>query len=206
MDLSNSFIIEASPEDVWRTVGDMHAVAQCLPGAEILEEDGDTYRGQVTVKAGPITMRLGGTAEVLSRDTENHRLEARIAAEDLTGQGSAQATMVASASPVERGTEVRIRTDLQLGGKIAQFGSGLISHVSGRIVKQVATRMQNLILTGSVDGKTSTTVRSGGAVPADSQRPLLTAGTWVAVDIALVGLSAVVLGWSLGRTLRRRPC
>ena len=40
---------------------------------------------------------------------------------------------------------ITIATTMQLGGKVAQFGSGLITQVSGRIVKQVAKRIGALV-------------------------------------------------------------
>lgn len=58
--------IEASPDDVWRVVGDFGGISKWLDGIEASSVDGDT---RVCTMAG------GGTLEekILERDDENRR-------------------------------------------------------------------------------------------------------------------------------------
>jgi uncharacterized protein len=204
MELTNSFDVAAAPEAVWRTVGDMRQVAACLPGAVIVSQDGDTYHGRVTIKVGPISMGLGGTATVLRRDDDERRLEVLISAEDLTGQGTVEATMVVTADPSPAGTTVSIATTMQLGGKVAQFGSGLLTQVSGRIVKQVAKRMGALVEAGGAPaGLTPSGApdAAAGTGPAVSRSRTVHVEPAVVARLAAVAVAGAIFGWSLGRSL-----
>lgn len=203
MELTNTFDVAAEPDVAWATVGDMEQVALCLPGASIESRDGDTYHGRVAIKVGPISMGMGGVATVVSRDDSARTMEVHIRAEDLTGQGTVEATMAVSAAPSPAGTAITIATTMQLGGKVAQFGAPLITQVSGRIVKQVARRMGDL-----VESRTAGPAGSGPQRPTSpgtrlAPRELLTSA--VAIQLAAVAAAGVLLGWSLGRSLRALP-
>lgn len=217
MELTNSFDVAAPPDAVWRTVGDMRQVAVCLPGAVIESQDGDTYHGRVSIKVGPISMGLGGTATVVRRDDDERLLEVCIRAEDVTGQGTVEATMLVTATPAQAGTRVSIGTTMQLGGKVAQFGSGLVTQVSGRIVKQVAKRMRALVESGGTATDDQAVADLAGATPEKFGAALGAAGAAsrrgtrlrprihpsATVQLAAVAVAGIVFGWSLGRSLAR---
>lgn len=204
MELTNTFDVAAPPDVVWQTVGDMRQVALCLPGAVIESQDGDTYQGRVAIKVGPISMGLGGTATVVHRDDDGHRMDVHIAAEDVAGQGTVEATMVVSAVPAPSGTTVAIVTTMQLGGKVAQFGSGLVTQVSGRIVKQVAKKMSALVESGGAAGATTDEIPPTAPGTVRPAAFPTTSGTWLATaaPLAAVALAGAVFGWSLGRSLQ----
>jgi uncharacterized protein len=200
MELTNTFDVAAPPDVVWQTIGDMRQVALCLPGATIESQDGDTYHGRVSIKVGPISMGLGGTATVVRRDDAGRRLEVKIQAEDVAGQGTVEATMVVSAAPAAAGTTVTIATTMQLGGKVAQFGSGLVTQISGRIVKQVAKRMGSLVESGAPSGPAG--VLTSAAPASAGLRPAARTGPGPLAQLAGVALAGVIFGWSLGRSLQ----
>lgn len=200
MELTNTFDVAAEPDIAWATVGDMEQVARCLPGASIESRDGDTYHGRVTIRVGPISMGMGGVATVVSRDDAARTMEVRIRAEDLTGQGTVEATMAVSAAPSPAGTAITIATSMQLGGKVAQFGAPLITQVSGRIVKQVARRMGELV-ESSTAGPTGP-VPHRPTPPSTGLPPRARFTSTVALELAAVAVAGVLLGWSLGRSLR----
>lgn len=200
MELTNTFDVAAEPDVAWKTVGDMEQVALCLPGATIESRDGDTYHGRVAIKVGPISMGMGGVATVVSRDDAERTMEVRIRAEDLTGQGTVEATMAVSADPSPAGTAITIATTMQLGGKVAQFGAPLITQVSGRIVKQVARRMGDLVVSRTADPTGSIPQRPTS--PSTGLAPRVRPTSAVIIQLAAVAAAGVLLGWSLGRSLR----
>lgn len=55
MQLTNSIPVKASPDDVFTLMNDVERVASCMPGAALEGQDGDTWKGSVKVKVGPIT-------------------------------------------------------------------------------------------------------------------------------------------------------
>lgn len=195
VELVNEFSVDAPVSRVWETVGDLEQVARCLPGAGIDEVDGDEYRGRVLVKVGPISLGLAGTARIVERDDSAHRMVVQGEARDRNGQGSAAARIAVSATAAGDRTDVRVVTDVDLGGRIAQFGAGMISQVSDRIVKQFVRRLNALIEAPE------------GVAPQPSQpsatTPLgLRTAPGLLPAAALVALAGAVLGWALGRALR----
>ena len=55
----------------------------------------------------------------------------RAEAKDQRGQGTAAATITSRMELVDGGTRVRVETDMQITGPVAQFGRGVMQDVSG---------------------------------------------------------------------------
>ena len=62
MDLNHEFTVSVPVDEAWRILTDVERIAPCLPGAELQEVEGDTYRGVVKVKVGPIQAQFKGQA------------------------------------------------------------------------------------------------------------------------------------------------
>lgn len=203
MELINEFSVDAPVDRVWATVGDLHQVAGCLPGAVIDSVDGDVYTGHVAIKVGPIGLGLAGTATVIERADDGHRMVVKANGRDRNGQGGADALITVTATGSGSRTDVRVVTELGLSGRIAQFGAGLINQVSGRIVKQFVRKLSALVLApGSAADPASTagTLPSG---PVDrGANPVPGRSIGAAAAAALVALAGAVFGYSLGRLLR----
>ena len=69
MELTNDFTVNAPIDTAWDTLTDVERIAPCLPGAQLTEIEGDTYRGLVKVKVGPITAQFKGQASFVEKDT-----------------------------------------------------------------------------------------------------------------------------------------
>jgi carbon monoxide dehydrogenase subunit G len=199
MRLVNEFSVEAPLETAWAALTDIPKVVACIPGAGLDDRDGDDYHASVAVKVGPVGMTLTGTATVVSRRDDTHEMVVRGHARDRRGNGSAAATvtMVARDSATNAGhSDVSVVTDLELGGRIAQFGSGVISQVSTRILAQFVKRL-NTLITGGADEQ---------AVPASAPTPARS-DRWPAVSdsatLVATLLAGVLLGLAIGRTAQR---
>ncbi|MCV7415522.1 SRPBCC family protein [Mycolicibacterium litorale] len=197
MRLVNEFSVNAPLETAWATLTDIPKVVECIPGAGLDRRDGDDYHASVAVKVGPVGLTLAGTATVVSRRDDAHEMVVRGHARDRKGNGSAEATvtMVARDSATAGHSDVTVVTDLELGGRIAQFGSGVISQVSNRILGQFVKRLNALITGGSEDRAPAAARRPA---PADG-RPL----TSDSASLVLTMLAGVLLGLALGRTAQR---
>jgi carbon monoxide dehydrogenase subunit G len=203
MELINEFSVDAPVHRVWATVGDLQQVAGCLPGAAIDSVDGDTYSGHVAIKIGPIALGLAGTAAIVDRDDTEHRMVVKGSGRDRNGQGSAQALITVTAVGSGSRTEVRVVTDLELSGKIAQFGAGLIKQVSGRIVKLFVRQLSALVQADDVTASARSEVPQPGAGIAGGANGTPPAGSFGGIAAAaLVAFAGAVFGWSLGRLLR----
>ena len=138
--LDKRFAIEATLEQAWSVLGDVRAVAGCMPGASITEQTSPTqYKGSVKSKVGPAVMSFAGEIEVLSLDAQARALELLAKGADRSGSS---ASMKLSAR-LERGDSAGTSTllgqaTIVVSGKLAQFGSRLLVPVSEAMLAQFA--------------------------------------------------------------------
>lgn len=196
MQLVNEFSVDAPLDIAWAALTDVPRVVECIPGATLESHDGDDYRANVAIKVGPVGLTLAGTATVIRRDDSTHEMAVRGQASDRKGNGSAQATVTMSACERGTRTEVTVRTDLELGGRIAQFGSGVISQVSNRIIGQFVRRLNTMIV--GADGIQSAAVE---VIPAPRQPEFTETDWW---SVLLTTAAGIALGLAIGRTAARR--
>ena len=149
MELSNEFTVSAPIDEAFAVLTDIEKIAPCLPGAQLTEVEGDEYRGTVKVKVGPITASFKGTASLVERDEAAHRAVLKAQGRDTGGKGNANATITAVLEPAGDGTHVRIDTDLNITGRVAQFGRGALADVSQKLIGQFAERLESDVLSGN---------------------------------------------------------
>jgi carbon monoxide dehydrogenase subunit G len=145
MILENEVAVPASPEKVFALINDVERVAGCLPGAAIEGRDGDAYRGRVTVKVGPITAAYAGVVRFLETDEARRHVRLQARGADTRGSGDAEAEVIVTVADAPDGSVLRLRTDLLIRGKIAQFGKGAISTVSDKLLQQFAVNIAALL-------------------------------------------------------------
>src|SRR5665213_4082265 len=165
MELSNEFVVTAPIDATWAILTDLERIAPCLPGAQLDEVEGDEYRGTVKVKVGPITSQYKGTATFVDLDVQNHKAVLRATGRDTRGQGNANATVTAQLSAEGDTTKVSVVTELDITGKVAQFGRGMLADISTKLLGQFAERLENDVVSAlngqSTAGETSAPESSG---------------------------------------------
>jgi carbon monoxide dehydrogenase subunit G len=139
MQIENSFQVEAPPERVFAFVLDVNQVVGCVPGAELTEVvDGDTFKGRVKIKVGPITVAYSGTARIVGRDEAAHTADLEAEGRETTGPGSAKAKARMAVEADGSGSVVKVTTEFTVAGRVAQFGRGVMEDVSRRLIGQMA--------------------------------------------------------------------
>jgi carbon monoxide dehydrogenase subunit G len=146
--IEDSFRVDVPVEEAWKVLLDLERIAPCLPGAQLTEVEGDEYRGTVKIKVGPITAQYKGVARIEEADEANRKVVLQAEGRDTRGQGNASATVVATLVPEGDGTTVNIDTDLNITGKVAQFGRGVMADVSSKLLGQFADNLKKDVLTG----------------------------------------------------------
>ena len=142
MKFENAFAVAAPIDEVYAALLDVERVAPCVPGAQVLERTGeDAYNVGIKVKVGPMSMTYRGSVEIIDRDAEAHRAVMSAKAKETRGQGTADARVQMELMPDDGATLGTINADVQLSGKAAAMGQGIINDVSARIVE---TFSQNL--------------------------------------------------------------
>jgi len=146
MDLNHQFTVAVPVADAWRILTDVERIAPCLPGAQLLEIEGETYRGVVKVKVGPIQAQFKGQASFIERDDTAHIVVLKGEGRDTTGKGNAAAVITAEMTAVDASnTSVTVNTDLSVTGKVAQFGRGAMADISDKLLAQFVVNLNALI-------------------------------------------------------------
>jgi carbon monoxide dehydrogenase subunit G len=150
--IEDQFRVGVPVDEAWKVLLDVERIAPCMPGAQLQEIEGDEYRGIVKVKVGPITAQYKGAARITETDEAAHVVVIKAEGRDTRGQGNASATVTATLEADGDGTLVQIDTDLNVTGKVAQFGRGVMADVSGKLLGQFADCLQTTVLSGGAGG------------------------------------------------------
>ena len=149
MEFENTFVVDAPVEDVWELLLDVERVAPCMPGAQVLEQTGDdAYKVAVKVKLGPMTMNYKGDVEILDKDASAHQATMRAKAMEARGQGTAQASVRMALREQDHGTQASIHTEMQMSGKAAAMGQGVIKDVAATLTDTFAQNLAVLVESG----------------------------------------------------------
>ncbi len=165
MQLENNFTVAAPVDEAWKVLLDAERVARCMPGATLDGADGDEFKGRVKVKVGPIVVTYQGTATFVEKDEKTHRAVIDASGKESRGSGTAKATVTTALTGRGDETDVSVVTDLNITGRPAQFGRGVISDVAGKLTDKFA---ENLAaeLSGPEAGDTGTADAASTAEPA----------------------------------------
>ena len=139
--IEERFEVQAPVERVWKYLTDPAQVVQCLPGAELLEkQDERNFLGAIKVKVGPLSMSYKGKAQFTEIDEQAHQVRMVGEAREVGGSGSTKVTMLSTVTPAANGgCAVVVNADVELVGKIVQFGRGMIEEVSKQMFRQFSS-------------------------------------------------------------------
>jgi carbon monoxide dehydrogenase subunit G len=138
MQLQHSFTVPAGIEQAWQVLLDIERIAPCMPGAALDTVDGDDFTGSVKVRLGPIGLTYKGKASFVEKDAAEHRAVIDAQGKDARGNGTAKAVITATLTEQGTGTAVNVVTDLNITGKPAQFGRGVMVDVGNKLIGQFA--------------------------------------------------------------------
>jgi uncharacterized protein len=136
--IEERFEVQAPVERVWKYMIDPQRVVHCLPGAELLEvQDERSFLGAIKVKVGPLAMSYKGQARFTEVNEETHQVRMVGDAREVGGSGSTKVSMLSTVVALPNGSsEVTVNAEVDLVGKIVQFGRGMIEEVSRQMFRQ----------------------------------------------------------------------
>jgi carbon monoxide dehydrogenase subunit G len=149
MQLEHSFTVPVGVDDAWTVLLDIERIAPCMPGAAIDSVDGDDFTGSVKVKLGPIGITYKGKASFVEKDTTSHRAVIDARGRDSRGNGTANAKITATLTADGPATTVHVVTDLDITGKAAQFGRGVMVDVGNKLIGQFADCLAGKLASGA---------------------------------------------------------
>ncbi|MDQ2750763.1 MAG: SRPBCC family protein [Actinomycetota bacterium] len=150
MRLEHSFTVPVGIDDAWRVLLDIELIAPCMPGAAIDSVDGDDFTGTVKVKLGPIGLTYKGRASFVEKDETAHRAVIDARGRDSRGSGTANAKVTATLTESRGSTKVDVITDLDITGKPAQFGRGVMVDVGNKLIGQFADCLAGKLTDGAM--------------------------------------------------------
>ena len=137
MRLTHAFDLPAPVDQVFEVFGRLDLLAPCFPGASVWGRDIEVYHGAVKIKFGPFPLIFEGTARVVRIDVADRRMVVKANARDRRGVAAGAARVTATFRAVGADvTTVQVLTELDLTGRPAQLGTGVIASVSERLKEQ----------------------------------------------------------------------
>jgi len=164
----DSFTVPVARKEVWDALTDIERIYPALPGAELIEVKDNEFHGLVTMKMGPITAKYQGTAKFDSQDEATGKLVINAEGRDKRGQGTARGLIEAEViSEGDAQTKVNMTNDIEITGKAAQFGRGILQDVSKEIMADFARNLEEMLT--APDGADESTGSDASAAPAAAE-------------------------------------
>src|ERR1700761_4776370 len=172
MEMDHSFTVPVPPDRAWDVLLDVERIAPCMPGATVDEFDGEVVTGRIKVKVGPVSLTYRGTAKFTERDPDARVILLEASGKETRGAGTASATVRATLEPESggEGTTASMHTTMNVTGRPAQFGRGVMIEVGSKLVEQFAQNLRQLIAEdGAAGGSAAATVtdEADGGTSAD---------------------------------------
>ena len=148
--LEHRITIPVAVDQVWAFMMDIPAVSRCVPGVgDVARIDDQTYSGVMSVRVGPIAVKLDGRVILAERDDAGRRARMDLQAADKRINGAVNARMrmqLATAAASDQ-TEVQIQTDANVMGKLGEFGQAVIRKKADQIVQEFANNLSAAVAT-----------------------------------------------------------
>ena len=180
--IEETFHVEAPLPVVWSYLIDPKQVVRCIPGAELTASESDrTFLGTVKVKVGPVTASYAGRATLTEVDEAARRVRMTGEGRESGGAGSAKLSMTSRLAALPDGrTEIRVEADVDVAGKLVQFGRGMIEQVSKQLFRQFAECVRTELARSATSPAPTATSSPTSAKPVRAL-PLLLQSLWAMI-------------------------
>ena len=143
MKLIGSYKLKAKKKIVWESLNDANILKQCIPGCKSFNKESNTvFTATATNQIGPMNAPFSGTI-TLSNIQENKSYT-------ISGKGQSSIGFVYGSADVKLVEDNEITTlnyeaNVNVGGKIAQLGSRLISGVAQKMADYFFGRFADFV-------------------------------------------------------------
>lgn len=202
MQMTGEQRIAAPRQKVWEALNDPAVLAQCIPGCQSLEKDGDDrFVAVAEVKIGPIGARFRGNVQLSDLNPPNGYT--------ITGSGnggiagSAKGGAKVRLSDAGNGeTLVSYDVEAEVGGRMAQLGGPIIDATAKNLAGKFFARFGEVV-SGAAPAKAEAAPAAGAAaapvaaaVVPQAGAPLGRANIWSWIVVLVM---ALITGFALGR-------
>lgn len=144
MELNDEILISAPVATVYAALNDPAILQECIPGCEELIKHSDTeLEAKVTLKVGPVKAKFAGNV-VLDTAGAPHQFS-------LTGAGNGGVAGFAKGGAdvvleeVDGQTLLKYTAKAEIGGKIAQLGSRLMTSTAKKLAGKFFARFAEIV-------------------------------------------------------------
>lgn len=156
MHIDHTLTIHAPLTRVWPLLQRPEVVVESLPGVTLTSLDDEEFTGKMSVGLGPMRLNYGGRG-TLRYDEPAHAIHIDARGSEARGAGSAAAVVdVTATEGADESTRLVVSIELDLQGKPAQFGRGILSEVVTRLATQFGKNLERQVLSGAVETPTPT--------------------------------------------------
>jgi carbon monoxide dehydrogenase subunit G len=142
MQIGNRFALSLPLADAWPLLSDLGRVAPLMPGVQVENADDEGLHAKMRVKVGPVTVSYKMLVVTESLDEQTHTAVLRATGREVRGQGTVSAKVTAKLNEADGGTVVELTTDLDVTGRVAQFGGGVMQEVADRLLQQFVKKLE----------------------------------------------------------------
>jgi len=189
MEISGEYRIAAARALVWEALNDPAVLRAAIPGIESFDKKSDTeFIATVTVKIGPVKAKFKGSVTLSELDPPHGY---QIKGEGQGGvAGFARGTCEVKLYEESGETLLRYHANAQVGGKLAQVGSRMISGVVKKLgddfFSAFAGQMSAYVDSGNISQKSIGAAERTPSV-AIEQRGTIAPGYWIVGLVIIVG-------------------
>jgi uncharacterized protein len=173
MKLTDSQVIQAPREVVWKGLNDAQVLKACIPGCESIEQLSPTeLKAVVVAKVGPVKASFEGEVKLSDMNPpESYRISGT-GQGGLAGFATGGATVKLTAlGPNE--TQMDYDVDAQIGGKMAMLGSRLIDGTARSLAEQFFTKFASMMKAQAAKQVASSQPRAVGSAVAAVAAPVV---------------------------------
>lgn len=144
--LDERFVVDAPAASVWDFLIDPRRVVECVPGGELGEVDGDSYRGAVRVAVGPLVLAYRGRVRLDQVDAGAHHVVILGEARERGGGDSARLVLESWLEPLAHDrTEVIAKARVEVVGRIAELGLRVLQPLGHAVFQDFAAQARERI-------------------------------------------------------------
>lgn len=164
IEIEKDFRVPADAGTVYDFLLKLEDVGGCIPGGHVgpAGDDG-SHPASIAVRLGPMRFNYRGAVRLEDRDEAARRATLAANVREARGQGSAKARMQMSVEAQDDAARVVTRTELQLTGRAASMGRGVIDDVAARMVRDMAACVTERLSAQPRAGAERPAVRPEGA-------------------------------------------
>ena len=191
-----------SPDELFKLLTDMEAVAPCVPGAALdpIAEPGnspaahprlgETRSGHLVMSFGPVRYRYEGTIVISDLQPDKRKVTYHGSAAESSGEGTFSVDLAMEVIDTTAGSSLEVSADVTVTGMIADYGKSMVDEVAQDVISQFGAAVRARPAAKNATGREAT----GAAATQVPPQPAPISGFRLLVRITLRRLGKLVRG------------